>query len=318
MIRVLCVWVDGPPTPTHPLPTHPRTQAGPCSRGAARGAPRPHSSCAGADSRGTRQAAAAATAAAQSRRVAERRFPEPTDKSDSSPFFLPPRSLFSFVSLRPASTPRRLTRPPASPGPPTQHHHEKQQVYSAGALTVRDTTFARNAAPAGTGGAVLFDVANAALVADGSRFTENTAAACGAVGVLSAARVQLSNSSLVGNAAAAGDGGALCYAPPALVQTQHVCVSGQTLRLPQQTGDLSVVTPGQLIPAVELDCAWELFAPESSGCTVRSEIITIFVISVPSLFRFRVSRPSIRGIQLYPLTLSVLSCLCPLCFNTTG
>lgn len=86
---------------------------------------------------------------------------------------------------------------------------------------------------------------------------------------MSARLLELSDSELSLNEATAGDGGALCFAPPPLVQMQYVCVSNDVIELTTPNGDISPVIPGQRIPAARLNCTWAISAPAASGCVVQ-------------------------------------------------
>ena len=131
-------------------------------------------------------------------------------------------------------------------------------AFSNAALAVAGSVFDGNSAVI-SGGAITFDGGNHDFSVAGTVVTGNGAGECGAVAVLTARTVTLSDMLIAGNAASAGNGGGMCLMSSPL--TKHVCVAGQTSSLVGPSGDISVVSSGELMPtASSFTCDWHISA----------------------------------------------------------
>ena len=148
-------------------------------------------------------------------------------------------------------------------------------------LSASACTFTANQSPSASGGAISFAGGSyTAIQVGNSQLIDNSAAACGGLSVLSASQVNVTGSLLQGNRAAGGYGGAMCFAPPPLLTSQHACVSGVILQLTDSSGDIAPVSPGSLLPPVPMTCAWELQPP--AGCTTELRFAEIAQTSAGS------------------------------------
>ena len=147
-----------------------------------------------------------------------------------------------------------------------------------------------------TGGSLLFDGGDQALTISGSQFLDGAAATCGGLALLTASHSTVSDSTFARNRAT-DDGGAVCYAQPPLAKTQVVGVAGQTLELTAQTGDISVVNPGQLIPSATINCSWHISLPGLEGCSV--ELVFASINAIKPLTNFLLLTDNATGAVLY-------------------
>lgn len=182
-----------------------------------------------------------------------------------------------------------------------------------GAVTVTRSEISNNSAPVASGGGIFFSSVQQILRLSASVLRGNSAASCGGVSFVSGAGLTAEDSLLAENAALSGNGGGLCVQAPPLIETQHVCVHAQTLELTDPFGDVAVVSPGQIIPNVGLNCSW-LLAPPRPECRTLFEFAEIVpsgtlssLITVSDASTVRAQRPSSQHahpISCPPLPLS--------------
>lgn len=110
------------------------------------------------------------------------------------------------------------------------------EIVTGGSAQLDFCALVNNTAKAGSAGAVYVRSDQQRVALRNSTLSGNSALRCGAVGVDSAAAVEVADSALTGNVAGGGDGGAVCYAQPRLEESIHNCVSGIVLDLAYPTG----------------------------------------------------------------------------------
>lgn len=133
-------------------------------------------------------------------------------------------------------------------------------------------------------------------------FARNTADRCAAVALpeTAAGPVTLRNVTATANAAAVGDGGALCVAPR---RTQVVAALGQTVAVSDHTGDVSVVPPGQLVDTTSpFQATW--IVPARPGCVTE---LTLVDYTTLNALQHQFTVRDVGTVRLY----GFLGVLCP-------
>lgn len=128
----------------------------------------------------------------------------------------------------------------------------------------------------GDGGGVFFDSPTQALVIRDTVIQNNTAVLGGAVAIQRAHSVDMQNVTMVGNTAL-GDGGGLAFAPDSPARSLHTCVNGVTMQLEEIYGNIAAATPGQNVPLVAEECAWQIAPPP--GCVTELTITDLASVS---------------------------------------